>query len=162
MEEISGITPGKLYFIDECGIDECLHRTHGYAPRGEIVEEQISGKKYKRTNIVAAKCGKKIVVPLAYQGATDSELSEFWFENILLKEVTEGAVFVLDNASFHRKKRLAELAKNACCDVLFLPPYSPNLNLIEIFWAWLKGKMCSTLRDFDNFDDALTGCFNLV
>jgi len=102
VEKISSISPEKLYFIDECGIYEYLHRTHGYAPRGEIVEGKISGKKYKRTNIIAAKNGKKIVAPLAYQGATDSEFFEFWFEEMLLKETPKNSVFIMDNASFHR------------------------------------------------------------
>jgi len=111
---------------------------------------------------VAAMCCKEIVAPLTYQGATDSKLFEFWFENMLLNEAPKGSVFVMDNASFHRKKWLAKLAEAAGCVVIFLPPYSPDLNPIENFWAWLKQRMRSTLQDFDSFDDALSDCFQMV
>jgi len=123
---------------------------------------EISGKKFRRTNIVATKCGKEIVAPLSYQGTTDSELFEFWFENILLNEVAKGSVLVMDNASFHRKQRLAMLASVVGCEVMFLPPYSPDLNPIEKFWAWLKKRLRFVLSDFDCFDDALSDCFKLI
>ncbi|MCL2199679.1 MAG: transposase, partial [Defluviitaleaceae bacterium] len=61
--------------------------------------------------------------------------------------------------SFHRKSTLKELAAKANCEVIFLPPYSPDLNPIEKFWAWLKQKLKSVLFMFPNFDDALMDCF---
>jgi transposase len=64
------------------------------------------------------------VAPLQYGGYTDSELFESWFENCLLKEIGRGKYIVLDNASFHRKARLSELAASKKCTIIFLPPYS--------------------------------------
>ena len=148
-----------LHYIDECGIDNYLYREYAYAPRGERVGGKISGKKYKRTNVVAARCGDEIVVPFVYDGTTDSRLFELWFEEKLLKSTPKGAVFVMDNATFHRKKRLRELAEKAECTVLFLPPYSPDLNPIEKFWAWLKQKLRAILMDYSSFMDALLDCF---
>ena len=150
-----------LYYIDECGIDEFLHREYGYALRGIPIETQISGKKFKRTNVVAAKCCNNIVAPMIYDGTTDSVLFECWFEQMLLKSVPKHSIFVMDNATFHRKARLHELANNAECEILFLPPYSPDLNPIEKFWAWLKKKLCETLPKYDIFMDALIDCFNV-
>jgi len=159
IETIESYPQYKLYFVDECGIDEFLHREYAYSARGEAVPTSISGRKYKRTNIVAAKCGDKIVAPLSYKGSTDSTLFEYWFETMLLKAAPEYSVFVMDNASFHRKSTLKELAAKANCEVIFLPPYSPDLNPIEKFWAWLKQKLKSVLFMFPNFDDALMDCF---
>jgi putative transposase len=56
---------------------------------------------------------------------------------------------VLDNASFHNKKRLHLLAQKYGHKIIFLPPYSSELNPIEKFWSWLKGKLKKVLRDFD-------------
>jgi len=86
-------------------------------------------------------------------------LFEFWFENCLLREVEPGSVVILDNATFHKKSVLPELAKKYGCEVLFLPPYSLDLNPIENKWAWLKKKLRSTLRFYDSFDLALQNCF---
>jgi len=123
------------------------------------IPARISGKKFKRTNIVAAKCGSKIVAPLYYNGATDSILFEYWFENCLLKEAPKGSVFVMDNASFHRKSKLFALTENAECELIFLPAYSPDLNPIEKFWAWLKQRLRNKLDAYDTFEDALMDCF---
>ena len=123
---------------------------------------EVSGKKYQRTNIVAALSCGKVFSPLAYQGTTDSELFEYWFENMLLNEIPPESVIVMDNASFHRKKKLRELAALRRSVVLFLPPYSPDLNPIENFWAWLKQRLRAVLENFEDFDSALSDCFQVV
>ena len=99
------------------------------------------------------------VAPLQYDGYTDSDLFENWFENCLLKEIGRGKYIVLDNASFHRKARLIELAASKKCKVIFLPPYSPDLNLIEHMWAWVKQKLRDILSEFDSLDLALWSVF---
>ena len=161
IETISSYPQYKLYYIDECGIDKYLHREYAYSPRGAIVEGKISGKKFKRTNIVAAKCGDTIVAPMIYDGTTDCALFEHWFEYALLKSAPKCSVFIMDNAVFHRKAKLRELAQEADCDIIFLPPYSHDLNLIEHFWSWLKSRLHGILQLFDSFDDALVDCFQV-
>ena len=159
VETIESYPKYKLYYVDECGLDKYLYREYAYSLRGVPVEGKMSGRKFKRTNIVAAKCGDKIVAPMTYEGMTDSVLFEHWFENMLLKSIPRYSIIVLDNATFHSKKRLRKLANKTDCDVIFLPPYSPDLNPIENFWAWLKSRLRKILLSFDSFDDALRDCF---
>ena len=113
----------------------------------------------KRTNILAGICHKNWVAPLRYEGTTDSVLFEYWFEHCLLRKVEQCSTIILDNATFHRKSVLPELAKKKNCHVLFLPPYSPDLNPIEKRWAWLKKSLRKRLPLFDSFDQALLCCF---
>ena len=120
---------------------------------------KISGKKYRRTNIVAGICQGRWLAPMEYGGTTDNTLFEYWFENCLLAEAKEGSVFVLDNATFHRKSVLPTLAAKYKSFVLFLPPYSPDLNPIEKKWAWLKRRLRKILPIFSSFDDAFLSCF---
>ena len=129
LEETENIPEDEIVYVDETGIDTCLYREYGYAPRGEKVQAEISGKKFQRTNIVAGQMSKKIISPMQYSGTTDSELFEFWFEHCLLSCVSEGQVIVMDNAPFHRKEELSEIAKKYKCRVIFLPPYSPEFSL---------------------------------
>ena len=68
----------------------------------------------------------------------------------------------LDNASFHNKKRLALLAEKYGHRIVFLPPYSPELNPVEKFWGWLKGKLKKAVHLFCDFNDALWYCFNVI
>jgi len=151
----------KLVYVDETGIDRCLYREYARAVRGEKVIAKISGRKFKRTNIVAGICGGKWVAPMEYDGTTDSILFEFWFEKCLLKVVVEGSVIILDNATFHRKSFLTDLAHRYNCDILFLPPYSPDLNPIEKKWAWLKKYLRKILHNFNSFNEAVQYLFQV-
>jgi len=159
VETLKSIPSENLVYVDECGIDQYLYREFAYSPRGQKVIERISGKKFKRTNIVAGIYQGEWTAPMEYGGTTDSILFEFWFENCLLKEVKPGSVIVLDNATFHKKSVLPDLAQKKNCRVLFLPPYSPDLNPIEKKWAWLKKRLRKILPDFDSFDLAFSTCF---
>lgn len=91
----------------------------------------------------------------------DSKLFEFWFPSQLLPSLEQGTVIVMDNVSFHSPKRLLLVAQNAGCRLLFLPPYSPALNPIEKFWAWLKRFLRKILPSAPSFDDALCAAFQL-
>ena len=159
MDLLKTIPPERLVYVDECGIDQYLYREYARALRGEKVIAKISGRKFKRTNIVAGICQGKWVAPLEYSGTTDSILFEFWFENCLLKEVHPGSVIILDNATFHKKSVLPNLASRYGCEILFLPPYSPDLNPIEKKWAWLKRKLREILKRHDSFDVAIQNAF---
>jgi len=158
---VENIPPEQLFYIDECGVNQYLYREYGYAPKGEPVFGDIRGSAYERINIVAAKCCNRIIEPLTYNVTTNSALFEYWFEFRLLPAVPKGSVLVMDNATFHRKTKLRSLAESFGCHVLFLPPYSPDLNPIENYWAWLKQKLRSFLHLYDCLYDALVDCFKV-
>jgi len=130
--------------------------------RGKKEIGRVSGKKYKRVGIVAAKLSKQIIEPLQYDGTMDSLLFEAWFEKRLLPALPSGTTIVMDGASFHRKGKLISLAKKFGYRIIFLPPYSPELNDIEPFWSWLKNRLRKILPFFSDFDDALSDCFMVV
>lgn len=151
----------KIVYVDECGIDTYLYREYGYATRGQKVFSRISGRKYKRCGIVAAQMDGRILAPLQYDGTMDRSLFEFWFASQLLPSLEKGCVIVMDNASFHCKTRLFSAAHEAGIDLIFLPPYSPELNPIEHFWAWLKRQLRKILPFYPSFGDALFDTFQL-
>lgn len=158
---IASLSPETVVYVDETGIDQYLYRPYARSPRGMAVQGKFSGKKYKRTSFVAGQCGKDILAPMQYSGTMDSKLFGFWFQNILLPSVKPGSVIVMDNARFHQKRTLCEMAQQAGCRVVFLPPYSPDLNPIEHFWAWLKARLRKILPSFYSLDDAVVDCFKV-
>ncbi len=81
-EKIKDIPKEKIAYIDESGIDSCLYREYAYAPRGEKVYGEILGRKFKRTNIIAAKLGDKILTPMQYNGTTNSLLLNIGLSSI--------------------------------------------------------------------------------
>lgn len=160
--EIAAIEPEKIAYVDETGIDQYICREHGYSPRGVPVSGKISGRKYKRVGIVAAQLSGKIMCAMQYEGIMDSQFFEAWFELMLLPDLPQGTLIVMDNATFHRKKKLLALAEQRGFRVLFLPPYSPDLNPIEHFWSQLKRRLRSFIHYDDSFDDALVRAFQVV
>ena len=109
--------------------------------RGEKIYSPKRGRKFGRTNILAARIDKKIIAPIAYKQRTTCVLFEFWFVTVLLPSLEHGMVIVMDNASFHRKNALRLLLIERGREdliLIFLPPYSPDYNPIEKSWANLK------------------------
>jgi len=92
----------------------------------------------------------------------DSTLFEHWFEFCLIPLLPPVSTAILDNASCHNKKRLSLLAHKYGRKIIFLPPYSPELNQIENFWTWLKSKLKKVVHIFDSFDEASRYCFNII
>ncbi len=161
LEKIKDISPEKIIYVDETGIDKFLYRKYARVPRGEKIFERVKGNKFQRTNIVAAQIGNKILAPLQYKGMMHSQFFEAWFESHLIPELSQEAVIVMDNASFHRKKHLNEIAEQYKVKIIFLPPYSPELNPIEHFWQWLKKTTSDMLKFCLNLHSAIFTAFQL-
>jgi transposase len=133
-------------YVDESGLNREYRRIYARAKRGVKVHDKKSGKRVKKVNIIAGLLygvsGKKHIAVHSYEHSTKSDFFEEWFEWQLLAEVPENSIVILDNASFHRKQVLREIAERHGVIVIFLPPYSPELNPIEHSWAnfkhWLK------------------------
>ena len=159
LNKIQDIPKETIAYIDETGLDSYFFREYAYAPRGQAVPCAIPGRKFQRTNIVAAKMGDEILAPMQYTGSTNAALFETWFEQVLLPCLPEDTVIVMDNASFHRKKQLFEIVDRFHFTLIFLPPYSPELNPIENFWAWLKKTLAATAHLFPSLDDAIASAF---
>ena len=105
--------------------------------------------------------GNKILAPMQYNGTTNAQLFEFWFEQCLLPCLPEDAIIVMDNASFHSKDNLYLIAEKYNLKIIFLSPYSPELNPIENFWHTLKHWLRMNIRDFDSLDDAISAAFHI-
>jgi transposase len=90
---------------------------------------------------------------------TDTELVLYWVTELLLPSIPDNSILVWDNASFHKSKELQDLIEQAGHIMMFLPPYSPDLNPIEHKWHELKQRLRSfydTTKDFiDNLIDQI-------
>ncbi len=161
MEQIKPYSKESLVYVDESGIDSYMHRPFGWAKRGKLVYGEISGKRYARESFVAAKCESKILAPFCYQGTCNTDLFNLWVENFLVPVLEPGQVVILDNATFHKSEKTKILIENAGCRLLFLPPYSPDLNPIEIFWANLKAKIRASISIFSTLSQAIDHAFSL-
>ncbi|MDQ8821167.1 transposase, partial [Streptococcus ruminantium] len=144
-----------IVYIDETGIDTYLYRQKARAVRGQKVYDKVSGRRFERISVVAGQAESKIVAPLLYHGTMTADLFTKWYQEQLLPSLTEPHLIVMDNATFHPKKRLDDLSIANGHYFLPLPPYSPELNPIEQFWASLKRKVTELLRRVGNVQSCL-------
>ena len=152
---IAYLRVNKFVFVDESGLNREYRRLYARAKRGVKVHDKKSGKRYKRTNIIAGLCEGKHLAVQCYEHSTTSAFFEDWFEFELIPLLSENALVIMDNASFHRKNTLVNIAHRYGINVLFLPPYSPHLNPIEHSWANLKEWLKYNSMRFPCFDFAL-------
>lgn len=89
----------------------------------------------------------------------DNILFNFWLANFLLPEVGRWKVIIMDNAAFHKSNKTREIINQAGCDLVFLPPYSPDLNPIEKVWANLKKKIRNKIGEFNSLEKAIDYAF---
>ena len=149
-----------MVFLDESGIDTFLYKEYGRAKRGEKIMAEVSGKKFERQSVVAAQCGKETLAPFGYHGTCNAKLFNFWLEKFLVPCLKPGQIVIMDNASIHKTKTTHDIINKAGCKLLFLPPYSPDLNPIEHLWANLKRKLRVILHKFNSLQEALQMCFS--
>jgi len=131
-------------------VDHRLYREHGRAPRGERIYQEVAGARRERTSIIAASRKNKLIAPLVFQGSCNTEVVDVYFEKVLLPALPPGSVIVLDNARFHQSPTTQQLVEQAGCRLLFLPPYSPDLNPIEHVWAACKTRLRQNLPTATN------------
>ena len=122
---------------------------------------ETSGKHIKRTSILAAINQNNILAPFLFEGTCNTDLFIAWTEQQLLPSFTKGqVVIIMDNASIHKSQKVRDLIENAGCKLIYLPPYSPELNPIETFWANMKRWIKENIPYIENTWDALTQFFN--
>lgn len=128
---------------------------YGWCPKGQRYMALKSGSRGLRVNMIAAYCQKTLLAPFTVDGACNRVVFETWLEQCLIPSLKPGQVVILDNATFHHGGRIAELMATAGCRLLYLPPYSPDFNRIEMCWAWLKARIRKLLPDAPSLREAI-------
>jgi len=95
----------------------------------------------------------------SYEHSTSANFFEDWFEFELIPQLPKNSLVIMDNASFHRKNILYDIAVSHNVNILFLPPYSPDFNPIEHSWANFKEWLRYNSQRFSCFDFALDAFF---
>jgi transposase len=162
LKQIENISADKLVYIDETGIELASCKDRGWGKKNQLLVGKKSGKYYERTNIVAGYTNKKALAPLVFNGSCNTNLFETWVEKCLVKELVPGQFVILDNATFHKSQKIKDLIESAECYLIFLPPYSPDLNPIEKFWAnmkrWIKEKIDSANNLYETIQSFFCLC----
>jgi transposase len=145
--------------VDECGLDESIHRDYARASIGQKVIEDVSGNRTARTSIIAALNQQDTLAPWYFQGYCNTDVILTWVENELLPALNAGMAVIWDNATFHKSSKIKALIESVGCKLIFLPPYSPDLNPIEQYWSALKARLRRLRKNGMTITEALIELF---
>jgi transposase len=133
-----GLKAEQLVFVDEMGANTSLSPLYAWAPRGKRAHCSVRRNRGKNTTLLASMSAEGMGPCLAVEGTTTAVVFETYVERVLLPSLKGGQVVVMDNLTAHKGDRVEELIKERGCTLLFLPPYSPDLNPIEEAFSKIK------------------------
>ena len=136
---ISSIEPERFVFVDECSSNTSLAPLYGWAKKGERAHQKAPRNWGKNITLLSSinkegGMGASLVV----EGSTNTTVFETYLEDVLLPTLKRGQVVVMDNLSAHKGERVRELIEEKGCELIYLPPYSPDYNPIEQAFSKIK------------------------
>ena len=146
----------RLVFIDETSTSTKLTKRTGWAPRGERYRSHAPFGTWKTQTFIAGLRCHGLTAPWIVNAPMNRQIFEIYVETQLAPTLSAGDVVILDNVAFHKSKQAEALIRARGAWLLFLPPYSPDLNPIEMAYSKLKTLLRKhAARSFDAISDAL-------
>jgi len=133
-----GLEAERLVFVDEMGTTTSLTPLYAWSRRGERALASVPHNWGANVTLLASMSLRGMGPCLAVEGSTTTAVFEAYLEQVLSPSLGPGQVVVMDNLSSHKGSRVRELIEERGCELLYLPPYSPDLNPIEEAFAKLK------------------------
>ena len=128
----------RLVFVDECSTNTSLAPLYAWSRRGERAFCSVPRNWGANITLLASMSVEGMGPCLAVEGSTTREVFEAYLERALAPSLRPGQVVVMDNLSSHKGGRVKELIEERGCELMYLPPYSPDLNPIEEAFAKIK------------------------
>jgi transposase len=137
-ERVRGIAPSSLVFIDESGAKTNMTPAYGRSFDAKRLVDHAPHGHYRLTSIIGALRLGGVGACMTLDAAMDGDCFEVYVERLLAPGLGPGDVVVMDNLSSHKRPVIEELVGARGARVLWLPPYSPDLNPIEKMWSKVK------------------------
>lgn len=132
------LDPARLVFIDETWAKTDMTRTHGRATRGQRLHAKVPFGHWRTLTFLAALRHDRIDAPCVLDGPINGELFLAYVEQFLVPTLSLGDIVIMDNLGSHKGQAVRQAIRRCGAKLLFLPPYSPDLNPIEQVFAKLK------------------------
>jgi transposase len=137
-QEQPHLNPDRLVFIDETWAKTNMTRPRGRAPKGERLLASVPQGHWKTTTFLAALRSTALTAPLVVDGAINGELFLGWVKLHLAPTLRPGDIVVMDNLGAHKVAGVREAITAVGARVFYLPPYSPDMNPIELVFSKFK------------------------
>jgi transposase len=148
-------------FIDETGLNTKLARLHGRCPIGQRCLSAIPHGHWQSSTFIAALRHESIAAPFLVEGPVDAEVFTVYLEQVLCPQLRAGDTLILDNLATHKVQNVSRLLSACGVGLRYLPPYSPDLNPIELAFSKLKTHLRqAAARDLEALHSALAAALN--
>lgn len=137
-EDQPDLDPTRLVFLDETWTSTNMARLRGRSPRGERLRSPVPHGHWKTTTFVAGLRLSGIAAPFVLDGPINRETFQAYVERVLVPELSPGDIVVMDNLGSHKGPAVRTAIEAVGARLLFLPPYSPDFNPIEMAFSKLK------------------------
>ena len=128
-------------FIDETGLNTKMARHYGRCPIGQRCLSAVPHGHWQCSTFIAALRHESIAAPFLVEGPVDADVFTAYLEHVLCPQLHEGDTLILDNLSTHKIANVNRLLLARGVGIRYLPPYSPDLNPIELAFAKLKAHL---------------------
>jgi len=132
------LDPDRVVFVDETWAKTNMTRTYGRSPCGQRLVDRVPYGRWETTTFLGAMRSTGFVAPLCVEGAINGALFQAWVEQHLAKTLRPGDTVVMDNLSSHKGSGVPAAIEAVGAEVRYLPPYSPDLNPIELAFSKFK------------------------
>jgi transposase len=150
-------------FLDESSVNAGMTRLYGRAIGQERVNDYVPDCRFERTSIISGVSCDGVIAPMVFKGTLNAEVFKTYVAKFLVKEMNKGDVLVLDNLSSHKVKGVVDPLIEKGVKILYLPPYSPDLNPIEMMWSKVKSVLRRLkARIFESLIEGLKVAFNEI
>lgn len=134
--------------MDESGIDDNEEYSYGWGKTGKRIYSLRMSYRTKRLSIISALNRNKLQAPFVFEGYCNSKVIELYIKKVLVPTLKPGQTVIMDNASFHKSEKVKFYIEEVGCNIIYLPPYSPDLNPIEHHWHAVKNKMRKKIKKY--------------
>lgn len=155
--------PERLVFIDEAGTHISMTPTHGWAPRGERLHDYVPRNRGTVTTMLGALTIGGLEAVMTIEGSTNSAVFHAFITEVVAPRLNAGDIVILDNVSAHKNKKTKQHLEKMGVELVFLPPYSPDMNPIEECWSKVKSalrRFCA--RTIEGLDSAIASAAEAV
>lgn len=160
---ISGYSPEKLVYLDESGVNTDMTRLYGRAIGGKRAVDSAPINTPTSTTILSSVRLNGETAYTTYSGGTTGDKFIDYLENVLIPTLNKGDVIIMDNLRSHHVKAVRSIIEEAGMNLLYLPPYSPDLNPIEKMWSKIKAVLRKLkIRNLSDLPDAIKYAFSCV
>jgi len=118
-----------------------MTRLYARAKKGERALDYAPHGHWSTTTLVAALTAQGAVAPMVLDGPMDRVSFEAYVEQVLIPALAPGSIVVMDNLAAHKSPAIAQMLHDAGAELWYLPPYSPDLNPIELMWSKVKAAL---------------------